>query len=129
MSEDNEKQIIGLLTELVKWNKFLAVSALKDVVVKTLRSDTEKIVFEYSTGKLSSTEIGKIANVSHMTVFNYWKKWAALGILVAAETYQGRYKHICSLSELGLEVPETVKVETKQGEVNGSTRGTTETIN
>lgn len=127
MTEETEKKIIGLLSELVKWNKFMAISALKDVAVKTLKSDTEKLVFEHSTGKMSSNEIGKIANVSHMTVVNYWKKWATMGLTVPAENYQGRSKHICSLSELGIEVPEPVKIETKEGEINVNTGRTAET--
>lgn len=127
MSEENEKKMIGLLTELLKWNKFVAISAVKDIAIRTLKTDAERIVFEHSDGKKSSVEIGALAGVSHMTVVNYWKKWDMLGIVIPAESYKGRYKRICSLAELGIDVPESVKIELKEGDINGNTRGTADT--
>jgi hypothetical protein len=63
-----------------------------------------------------------------MTVVNYWKKWAILGIAIPSENYQGRYKRICSLEELGIDVPEPEKATT-QGEINGNEGGSPTTTN
>lgn len=79
---------------------------LKSILSQSLKSDTEKIIFELSDGSRGTREIAALAGLgSNATVAAYWKKWSRLGIVEPTEKYQGRYERICSLEQVGLDVP------------------------
>ena len=75
--------------------------------------DTQRIsIYELSDGVNSAREISnKLKNTtSHVTVVNYWRKWAQLGITIPAER-KGRYKAVFDLSEYGLSVMSSMQDE------------------
>jgi transcription initiation factor TFIIIB Brf1 subunit/transcription initiation factor TFIIB len=106
LSESNVEEMLILLRELVKWSKFESIPKLRTVLEQNLTNDKEKIIYEFSNGERSTRDVAKVADVSHVTVQNYWEKWSKLGIVDKSEKYEGRYRHICSLEEVGLTVPE-----------------------
>lgn len=109
-NENYLKQIAGNLSELVKWSKFSGKLILKNLVKENLKTELELEIYELSDGKRSTRDISKILGAtSHTTVAVSWKKWRKLGIVETSSQFQGRYKHICPLEELGIEVPNLPK--------------------
>jgi transposase len=97
----NDK-ILEELKEQSKWLRFLAFSSLKNILEKSLETKEQKMIYELSDGKNSTNDIAKKlknrgVKVSHMTVYNYWRKWYSLGIVEPSEKYSGRYQKIVSL--------------------------------
>ena len=120
MSEDKLAEIAVTLRELLKWTRFAGMLRLKDILNQTLLTPVEKLVYELSDGDRSMREIAQRVGKGHVTIHRYWEKWRKIGIVEPAER-EGRYRHICSLEEVGLEVPPLptkpiVKVESEQGE-------------
>jgi len=64
-------------------------------------------------GSRSSTEIGKSAGVSDVTVRRLWAAWARQGIVESRKVQGGdRYKKSFDLEDFGIEIP---KITTTQG--------------
>ena len=93
------------LQEILKWIRFQAKPGLRELVVRVLDTPTKMVVYELSDGASSTREIAAKAHISFQTVAHYWENWSKVGIVEEAEEYQGRSRHICSLQELGLDVP------------------------
>jgi len=105
----NEK-VLDILQEILKWTKFQGMQDVKKILESELDDNAKKLIYELSDGK-SSPEIAKIANVTPMTVRNYWKKWSKMGIMEIHPDYKKRYRKVFSLEEVGIEVPGLEKVE------------------
>lgn len=107
MSKENQAlhDIKQVLVEILRWSRFQGMQQLRKILNQTLQKDAEKIIYENSDGR-DSREIASLAGVSHQTVVNYWRKWAALGIVEPIKVRGGeRYRRIFSLLYLGIEVP------------------------
>lgn len=116
MSEEKLDEIATLLKELVKWSKFSGKQHLKKLLEDSLRKDAEKIVYEYSDGERSARDLEKLSGVSRTSVTNYWKKWVKLGIVEESKKFTGRMQHICSLEEVGIEIPSLTQPTTIEPE-------------
>lgn len=97
------------LKEQTKWLRFLALPNLKKTIEENLTTKEQRRIYDLSDGQNSTYDIaekllGEGIKVSHMTVFNYWKRWFALGIVVPSEKYSGRFEKIINLKELNIEV-------------------------
>lgn len=91
---------------MLKWARFSGMRELKGVLTTTLESESEKLAYEFSNGVLGTREIAKIAGLgSKSTVEKYWEKWFKIGIVEPAPKVKGRMQRICSLVELGIDVP------------------------
>lgn len=65
------------------------------------------LIYELSDGTRGTREVASAAGIgSNATVAAYWKRWSKVGIVEPSPTYRGRYQRICSLEEVGLEVPQ-----------------------
>ncbi|MBN8585869.1 MAG: hypothetical protein J0M37_12315 [Ignavibacteria bacterium] len=100
-------EILRELKEQTKWLRFLSLPGLKDTIKNTICSKEQKRIFELTDGKLSTNDISKKlqqegVKASHMTVYNYWKRWYAIGLVEPSEEYTGRFKKIVELSDLNL---------------------------
>ena len=105
------------LKEILKWIKFQGVLKAKEVLQSTLTKDIEKIIYECSDGR-GSQEIAKLVNVSHATIFNYWKKWFAIGIVEPISVKGGvRYKKVFSLQDFGIELPQIEKTTNEEANI------------
>jgi glycine cleavage system aminomethyltransferase T len=116
---NQQKNLIDLLSEILKWTKFIGKQKLKILLEDALKEDLEKVIYELSDGK-SLREMEKICkangfSVSHATIGNYWDKWAALGIVEPSIRFKGRYERIVSLNDVGLDVPKIDLSKTVKG--------------
>lgn len=91
---DYDADILEELKKQTVWLKAIALRALKDVIQEELKSPQDRKIFELSDGKRTTREIAKAAGVSHATVIQNWKRWAALGLVIESESRKGRYKKI-----------------------------------
>lgn len=90
------------LTEICMWMRFQNRETLRGLLQEVLRSDRDRLVFELTDGLSSTTEIAKFAKVSQPRISQIWNSWKPLGIVVEVPGTRGKYKHICSLNELGM---------------------------
>ena len=111
INEDYLKELLTNVKELVRWSKFSGKKQLKEIITQNLKSDNELLIYEFSDGERSTREISKIVGkVSHSTVATYWNKWNKLGIVETSQKYEGRFQRLCSLEEIGLSIPDSLKV-------------------
>ncbi len=103
---DISKELLVTQKEALRWLRVLAIPRLRKTIETTLTKPEEKLVYSLSDGERSVRTISKKAGVSKGTVSNYWSKWSSLGIVDDAEGVKGRKRHIISLSELGIDIPE-----------------------
>lgn len=111
MSEELKvlKSIESKLDQILKWTRFAGVQQLKNILSQNLENDTATLIYEFSDGTRGTREIAGIVGVrSHATIARYWEKWSKLGIVEPSPAYQGRYRRICSLEEVGLTVRKSV---------------------
>ncbi|TKJ17586.1 hypothetical protein CEE44_03570 [Candidatus Woesearchaeota archaeon B3_Woes] len=99
--------IIKELKKQNKWLRFLAFNSLRGILRSSLENNEQKRIYQLSDGKNSTNEISKKLQeegikISHMTVYNYWKRWNALGIVEPSEKYSGRFKKIVNLDNFNL---------------------------
>jgi len=90
------------LAEICMWMRFQNRETLKELLEQFIRSDRDRHVFELTDGVNSATEIARAAKVSQPRISQIWNSWRPLGIIVEVPGTKGKYKHICSLSELGI---------------------------
>jgi hypothetical protein len=119
LSEATGQEITQLLRELVRWSKFEGVPKLRAILEQNLRSDKEKIIYELSDGERSTRDITKVVGGSHETIRRYWEKWSKLGIVDESHGQEGRFRHICSLEEVGMEVPQMTIAPAETEETGG----------
>ena len=105
MSEETFREIASTLKELLKWSRFSGMQQLRNVLSQNLKNDSEMLIYELSDGSRGARDVAGAVGVSHQTVLNYLKKWNKVGIVEPSPNFQGRYQRICSLEEVGLEVP------------------------
>jgi len=102
-----DEEALKELKEQTKWIRFLALPNLKRTIEQTIITKEQKNIYGLSDGSKSTNEISKKLleeglKVSHMTVYNYWKRWFALGLVVPSKVYSGRFEKIVDLADLGI---------------------------
>ncbi|MFQ5909408.1 MAG: helix-turn-helix domain-containing protein [Thermoplasmata archaeon] len=103
----NDDRVAQLLEEMLRWVRFQGILKAKEVLLDALKTDEDKIMYQYSDGR-SSTEIAKLVRPTPRTVRNYWARWNALGIVEPMSAPGGtRYRRVFSLDDFGIEVPKT----------------------
>jgi transposase len=103
---ENSQNIVEVLKEILKWTKFSGMQELKRVLETNLDDTIKKSIYHWSDGS-DSKQIASRAKVSDQTVRNYWKKWAAIGIMEPCPKFKGRYWKLFSLEQIGIEMPDT----------------------
>ena len=108
MSDPSLTEIAATLKTILKWTRFAGMQQLKSILLSTLKTNSEKMVYEFSNGRNSTRDIAKMAGLgSKTTVEKYWDKWAGIGIVEPEPRIQGRMQRICSLEEIGIDLPKT----------------------
>ena len=80
----NENSLIAeKLDELIFWTKFSALPTFVGLLKNELRSDAEKLVYEFSDGEKSTRDIASLLSktgikITHATVANMWQRWALM---------------------------------------------------
>jgi len=107
MSKEKDKQIIGLLREILKWIKFSGIQEARTVLSSILNTEQKRLIYHLSDGKTGSVSVAKTANVSDSTVRLYWSSWARLGIMEPLQVRGGvRYEKSFELADFGFSIPE-----------------------
>jgi hypothetical protein len=116
LTEDIEllRKILGELREIKYWLKVSGLPVIRRAAHENLRDDESKLVYDLSDGQRSTREIveelkksGKV--ITHATVANMWRRWAAVSLVEPSERYQGRFRKVASLESFGIEPPEISK--------------------
>jgi len=110
-NKDINKEILEVLKEILKWTKFQGWKEVKGVLLSQLKDERMRLIYHLSDGK-STREIAKKTSVSHMTVYEYWKKWSRVPI-VEPIIVKGkiRYRKMFELEDFGIEIPDMPKRE------------------
>lgn len=100
-------KLLEELEKQTKWLRFIAMANLKKVIEENVQTKEQRKIYSLSDGKNTTYGIAEKLlkenlKVSHMTVYNYWRRWNALGIVTPSERYHGRYKKIINLEDLGI---------------------------
>ena len=100
------EELKEILFELTKWVKVLAYDKVKNILLDTLKTDREKLIYHYSDGR-SSIEIARLVGLkSHASILEYWKRWNRIGLMYAFSTRGGkRYIKAFNLEDFGIEIP------------------------
>lgn len=98
----------NLLKEILKWEKFHGMQALRKTLPTVLGTDEKKVAYEMTNGKKSAREIEKATGISKSVVSKWWISWFSQGILVKEGE---KYKKIVSLKDLGVELQKRSKNE------------------
>ena len=101
---DKQDKIIELLGEILRWTSLQGVQNASAVLITTLKTDTDKIIYHLSDGRPSG-QIARVCGVTEMSVRNYWRRWFTLGITQPSHKYKGRFERSFSLEDLGIKVP------------------------
>ncbi len=108
-SEDDVVQALSRielrLASLERWSRFSNVEKLRDIFAGELTDSRKRLVYEYSDGSRGYRDVGKVAGVAGTTVQSWWDRWLAMGIMEPCQSRAGRVQRICSLREVGLDVP------------------------
>jgi hypothetical protein len=124
---DNKKQVrrlpeqkestidtVQLLREILRWSRFENFPKLRKLLLDTLETDVEKLVYEFTDGERSRYDVAKEIGIPDSTVRNWWEGWYTLGILEPSGKRKGRPQKIMALEDMGIEVP---KIPSKKSEV------------
>ena len=103
-----DEEILKELKEQTRWLRFLALPSMRKTIEDNLTTKEQKRIYQLSDGANSTNAIAKKLlsegiKVSHMTVYNYWKKWSALGLVIPSKKYRGRFEKIIDLSDLDMQ--------------------------
>jgi hypothetical protein len=93
------------LDSLERWLRFANMDKLRAILANELIDDRKKVVYEYSDGSRGYREVGQLTGVPAPTVQSWWARWLPMGIMEQTQTRTGRVQRICSLRDVGIDVP------------------------
>lgn len=106
MSSDKETKTEALLSEMLKWTRFMASDKVRSVLHSTLDTPQKQLIYHLSDGTKGSVEIASKANTSDRTVRRYWESWGRTGIVEIVKVRGGdRYRKSFELEDFGFKVP------------------------
>jgi len=112
---DREDEILAVLKEILKWNRFTGLENARLELRRVLDTEQKRVIYHLSDGGSTSTEIAKKSGVSDFTVRKYWSDWNKRGIVDPLSVRGGkRFKKSFELEDLGLMIPQINTVE-KEG--------------
>lgn len=105
---ESEKTQTEILGEILKWIKVTSFNEVKDVLNSILDTNSKKLIYQLSDGKITSTEIITKAKVSSATITKYWQEWEKAGIGDSKSVRGGiRFIRSFDLSSFGINVLST----------------------
>jgi hypothetical protein len=105
-----------ILREILRWSRFENFPKLRKILLDTLKTDEEKLVYELTDGEKSRYDIAKETGIPDSTIRSWWERWYNLGILEPSGKRKGRPQKIMALEDVGIEVRKvtTTKPEVKE---------------
>ena len=124
----DQQQMLGTLQRIEqrlvsveRWLRFSNMERLRGILSQELGEDAKKkLAFESSDGSRGYREVGELAGVPAATVQGWWGRWFTMGIMEASQSRAGRVQRICSLKEVGLDVPTVTSGKAKASVAAGS---------
>lgn len=107
------------LQDILKWSRFQNLPRLRQIFEQQLDTQEKKLAFENTDGGKGYREVAENSGVPAPTVQSWWNRWYTLGILEPSGTRKGRLKKICSLSDVGIEVPKMPSSKIEPGSIQG----------
>ena len=107
MPEEKEltTDVVQILREILRWSRFENFPKLRKILLDTLKTHQEKLVYEFTDGEKSRYDIAKETGIPESTVRSWWDRWYNLGILEPSGKRKGRPQKIVALEDMGIEAP------------------------
>lgn len=113
----NDERVIHLLEEILKWTKISGIQQVKELLLNTLNTDLDKLIYHYSDGRSTREVATAVGLKTHTHIPSYWKRWATIGIVEPLKVKRGiRYRRIFPLEDFGILIP-TVEKQMKREEI------------
>lgn len=118
MEVKNESEELKVLKEILKWTKIQGIDKVKQIMINEFSDEKKRLVYSLSDGR-SSDDIEKMLNkrVSDVSIRNWWKSWAKMGIMELHPDYKKRYIKLFNLEDFGIELPDNTQI-LDQKEIN-----------
>lgn len=111
----NDERVVHLLEEILKWTKISGTQKVKDLLLRTLTTDLDKLIYHFSDGRSTREVATAVGLKSHTNIPSYWKQWATIGLVEPLKVKRGiRYRRVFSLEDFGISIPTAEKQ--KKGE-------------
>lgn len=117
----NEDELIDILKDIRRWVKITGLQEAKPVLKDALSHDDEerqrdlRIVYHLTDGSNSRRDIEDDISFSRAWVGDRHAEWSNMG-LIERDGPNDQYRHIISLQEAGIEVPEPRENGEEEGE-------------
>ncbi len=108
MNEDKLAELVEIQRDMLRWIRFTSIPQLKRTLEAVLATDLDKRVYELTDGEATTRVIASAVHIGKTTVFSKWTKWAQIGIV--EKQASGQYRRICSLTDVGIGVPQATQV-------------------
>lgn len=107
MQEINKNLVAiqSAIKDMTKWLRFQNLPSLKQLLQDELSDDARRLTYENTDGIKSLREVGETSGVPVPTVQSWWGRWYNLGIVDESPTRKGRMERLCSLRDVGIDVP------------------------
>jgi len=103
-------QTVETLRQILRWVKFQSLDRARQLIEAEMAGDPNRIlVFELTDGERGRPEVAKMSSVPSSTIQTWWDRWYKVGILEPSPKRKGMVRKLCSLEELGLEVPKVTR--------------------
>lgn len=109
MNQDKLEELVSVQREMLKWIRFTSLPQLKRTLESVLATAQDKSIYEMTDGRATSRSIAATLNVGKTTVIRKWMAWAQIGIVEQLDS--GGYIRLCSLTEVGIDVPQGVRAD------------------
>lgn len=109
MPESND--VIDVLEDIRRWVKIIGLQEAKSVLTEALSHDDEekqrdlRITYYLTDGQHSVREIEEKISYTRGWVSSRYDDWSNMG-LIERESPNSSYRHVVSLKEAGIEIPE-----------------------
>ena len=114
MTDESDKVVETLerieqrLLSMERWLRFANMDRLREILSQEIvNDDRKKLAYEHSDGSRGYREVGQLAGVPAPTVQGWWGRWLTIGIMEPSPYRTGRVQRICSLKEVGFDIPST----------------------
>lgn len=105
MNEDKLVELVEIQRDMLRWIRFNSIPQLKRTLEAVLVTDLDKRAYEMTDGGATTRAIASALSIGKTTVVSKWGKWAQIGIVERLAS--GQCRRICSLADVGIEVPQT----------------------
>jgi len=118
MEAKNDSEELRVLKEILKWTKIQGMDKVKQIMLTEFSDEKKRLVYSLSDGR-SSDDIEKVLNkqVSDVSVRNWWKSWARMGITELHPDYKKRYIKLFSLEDFGIDLPDNPQRPNQKKEI------------